>query len=59
MSSGSDPRPCTQPNVAWVTDITYIRTWECWLYLAVVLDLFSRKIVGWGSRTEHRQRPCA
>ena len=36
-----------QPNKAWVTDITYIRTWEGWLYLAVVLDLFSRKIVGW------------
>jgi putative transposase len=36
-----------RPNKAWVTDITYIRTWEGWLYLAVVLDLFSRKIVGW------------
>lgn len=35
------------PNKAWVTDITYIRTWEGWLYLAVVMDLFSRKIVGW------------
>ena len=32
---------------AWVTDITYIRTWEGWLYLAVVMDLFSRRIVGW------------
>src|SRR5438309_4410578 len=36
-----------KPNKAWVTDITYIRTWEGWLYLAVVMDLFSRKIVGW------------
>ena len=36
-----------QPNLAWVTDITYIRTHECWLYLAVVIDLFSRKVVGW------------
>ena len=35
------------PNKAWVTDITYIRTWEGWLYLAVVMDLFSRKVVGW------------
>src|SRR6202041_3422445 len=34
----------------WVTDITYIRTWEGWLYLAVVMDLFSRKIVGWSTR---------
>ncbi len=30
-----------------MTDITYIRTWQGWLYLAVVLDLFSRKVVGW------------
>ena len=37
----------TRPNKAWFTDITYIRTWQGWLYLAVVLDLFSRKIVGW------------
>ena len=36
-------------NTAWVTDITYIRTWQGWLYLAVVMDLFSRKIVGWAT----------
>lgn len=36
----------TQPNQAWVTDITYIPTQEGWLYTATVLDLFSRKIVG-------------
>ena len=36
----------TRRNKAWVTDITYIRTWQGWLYLAVVMDLFSRKIVG-------------
>jgi len=36
-------------NMAWVTDITYIRTWPGWLYLAVVMDLFSRKIVGWAT----------
>jgi putative transposase len=40
----------TRPNKAWVTDITYIRTWQGWLYLAVVMDLFSRKIVGWSAR---------
>ncbi len=39
----------TRPNAAWVTDITYIRTWQGWLYLAVVMDLFSRKIVGWAA----------
>lgn len=31
-----------EPNKVWVTDIAYIRTYEGWLYLAVVLDLFSR-----------------
>lgn len=36
-----------QPNRVWVTDITYIRTHERWLYLAVVLDLYSRAVVGW------------
>ncbi|WP_394517532.1 IS3 family transposase [Pantoea sp. SGAir0175] len=35
------------PDERWVTDITYIRTHEGWLYLAVVVDLFSRKVVGW------------
>lgn len=36
-----------EPNRVWVTAITYIRTYEGWLYLAVVLDLFSRQAVGW------------
>jgi transposase InsO family protein len=36
-----------RPNQKWVTDITYIRTGEGWLYLAAVLDLFSRRVVGW------------
>lgn len=35
------------PDARWVTDITYIRTHEGWLYLAVVVDLFSRKVIGW------------
>jgi transposase InsO family protein len=35
------------PNLAYASDITYIRTGAGWLYLAVVLDLFSRKVVGW------------
>lgn len=37
----------TAPNRKWVTDITYLATAQGWVYLAVVLDLFSRKIVGW------------
>lgn len=36
-----------KPNQAWVSDITYIRTHEGWLYLAVVIDLFSRQVIGW------------
>ena len=36
-----------EPNRAWTSDITYIRTAQGWLYLAVVLDLYSRKVVGW------------
>jgi transposase InsO family protein len=37
----------TAPNQLWVADITYIETQEGWLYLAAILDLYSRKIVGW------------
>lgn len=36
-----------EPNTKWVTDITYLRTAECWLYLCVVLDLYSKRVVGW------------
>lgn len=60
-----------QPNKVWVADITYIPTSEGWLYLASVMDLFSRKIVGWSvdrtmtkelvisalSRAHNRQQP--
>jgi putative transposase len=35
------------PNRLWVADITYLRTWEGWLYLVAVQDVFSRRIVGW------------
>jgi len=38
------------PNTHWVTDITYIRTHEGWLYLATVVDLFSRQVVGWATQ---------
>ena len=42
----------TQPDTLWAGDITYIRVGNSWLYLAVVMDLFSRRIVGWAcSRT--------
>ena len=40
------------PNAKWVTDITYIATQEGWLYLAVVLDLFSRQVIGWSMQPQ-------
>src|SRR5208282_4202724 len=42
------------PNRLWVADITYIPTWAGFLYLAVVLDAFSRRIVGWAMETHLR-----
>lgn len=65
QSSTAHCRPCLQssppnhlqrqftvdaPDKAWVTDITYIRTWQGWLYLAVMVDLYSRKVVGWSMK---------
>src|SRR4051812_47773151 len=68
-------RPCCPdaPNVLWIADVTYLRTWEGWLYLAAVQDAYSRRIVGWAMadhmRSElvvhalqmavHRRRPAA
>ena len=40
-----------RPNEAWVSDITHIRTHEGWLYLAVVIDLYSRRVVGWSMQS--------
>ena len=42
------------PDELWVGDITYVRTWEGWLYLAVVLDVFSRRVIGWALATHLR-----
>jgi transposase InsO family protein len=42
----------TEPDKVWVADITYIPTLQGWLYLAVIIDLFSRRVVGW-SMAEH------
>ncbi|MBP6082791.1 MAG: IS3 family transposase [Providencia sp.] len=41
----------TAPNQSWVTDITYIKTHEGWLYLAVIVDLFSRRVIGWSMKS--------
>jgi putative transposase len=39
------------PDRVWVTDITYIKTHEGWLYLSVVIDLFSRRVIGWSAQS--------
>ena len=46
----------SMPNKKWVTDITYIWTQQGWLYLAVVLDLFSRQVVGWSMSASLQRR---
>jgi len=40
------------PNKVWVTDITYIRTYEGWIFLAVIVDLYSRQVVGWAMQSQ-------
>jgi transposase InsO family protein len=55
----SRPAP-TGPNQVWVADITYLRTAEGWLFLAAVLDAWSRRVVGWAcAPTLHTGRPLA
>ena len=39
-----------KPNQVWVTDFTYVRTHEGWLYVTIVIDLFSRQVVGWSMK---------
>jgi putative transposase len=46
----------TAPNQLWVADITYVPTWAGFLFLAVVLDVFSRRIVGWAMATHMRTK---
>jgi putative transposase len=43
-----------EPNQLWVADITYVPTWVGFLYLAIVLDAYSRRIVGWAMATHLR-----
>lgn len=61
---GRHARPCAPnllerdftaaaPNRAWVSDVTFVWTTERWLYLAVILDLFSRRVVGWAMGTSN------
>jgi len=48
----------SKPNEKWTTDITYVWTGEGWLYLAVVMDLYSRRIVGWSAADHMRTSLC-
>ena len=45
-----------KPNQSWVSDITYIPTAEGWLYLAVIMDLFSRKVIGWAMQERMKEQ---
>ena len=45
-----------QPNAVWSSDITYIQTAEGWLYLAAVIDLYSRQVVGWSMQPHMQTR---
>jgi putative transposase len=47
-----------RPNQAWAADITAVRTVSGWLYVAVLLDVFSRKVVGWAADTHMRTELC-
>ena len=42
----------TRPNQRWITDFTYVWTAQGWLYVAAVIDLFSRRVVGWSMKAE-------
>ena len=47
-----------EPNRVWAGDVTYLRTTEGWLYLAVILDICSRKVVGWAMSTSLKKELC-
>jgi transposase InsO family protein len=49
----------TRPGEKWVSDITYVKTQQGWLYLTVVMDLFDRKIIGWSMSSTLEAKPTA
>jgi len=67
----SDPKaPCpldhvnrqfkaNRPNALWVSDFTYVSTWQGWVYVAFVIDVFARRIVGWRRRPRCRRTSCS
>lgn len=48
----------TEPNQVWAADITYIRIATCFVYLAVILDLYSRKVIGWAVAKHMKKELC-
>ena len=44
-----------RPDEKWCGDITYVKTWAGWAYLATVIDLHSRKLIGWAQDSRHRE----
>ena len=46
------------PNKVWVTDFTYVRTWAGFVYVALVIDLYARRIVGWSAMQPVREITC-
>ena len=46
-SRAADSSPADRPNELWVSDFTYVSSWQGWLYVAFVIDVFARRIVGW------------
>ena len=47
------------PGQLWVADITHVRTWAGWSHLAVTLDAWSRRVVGWAMAPPMREHACA
>jgi transposase InsO family protein len=48
-----------RPNQLWVSDFTYVSTWQGWVYVAFVVDVFSRRIVGWRQNTRCTRSSCS
>jgi putative transposase len=48
-----------RPNQLWVSDFTYVSTWQGWLYVAFVIDVFARRIVGWRVSSTMHTTSCS
>ena len=50
---GSGDFKATRPNQLWVSDLTYVATWRGFVYVAFVIDVFARRVVGWRASSSH------